>query len=90
LTISRLAFALGAGDAAARIRPAEVKSFDWCAVLGPPQERAEREELIECVFSMKDVTGGQSVGLLHVQWRDDREKLAALVPAPNTPNGSEH
>ena len=49
---------------------AEVKSFEWCAILRPADQRSKREKLIERLFTVVNVSAAESVGLFEIEWCD--------------------
>ena len=65
--------AVGARDAAARMRAraAEVEAPHRRAVLGPAEQGAHREELVERGLAVEDVAARQAVRLLEVEGRQD-------------------
>src|SRR5262245_9045426 len=60
-------------DAAAGVRAgaAQIESQDRRAVLGPSEDRAREEELIERVLAVEEVAAREAVGRFEVRWRDD-------------------
>src|SRR5687767_1858488 len=62
-----------ARDPAAGMRAgaAKIQAFDRRPVLSPSEKRPKREELIERMFTMKDVTAGQAVNLFQVERRQN-------------------
>ena len=47
-----------------RAGAAKVKSLDWRPVLRPTNQRTKSEKLIECLFTVMNVSATQSVSLL--------------------------
>src|SRR5215210_1875212 len=60
------------GNASSRVsaRSTEEEPFNRRAILSPAQDWPHREQLIESRFAMIDLSAGNSVALLEVDWRE--------------------